>query len=49
MEPTRYEAEQAYLNQFDDLAKRKRGIAFMPFEATSGGMPITTLGGNTAT
>lgn len=46
MEPTRYEAEQAYLNQFDDLAKRKRGIAFMPFETASGGMTITNLGGH---
>lgn len=45
MEPIRYEAEQAYLNQFDDLAKRKRGIAFMPFETASGGMTITNLGG----
>ena len=46
MEPTRYEAEQAYLNQFDDLGKRKRGIAFMPFETASGGMTITNLGGH---
>lgn len=43
---TRYEAEQAYLNQFDDLGKRKRGIAFMPFETASGGMTITNLGGH---
>lgn len=46
MEPTRYEAEQAYLNQFDDLGKRKREIAFMPFETASGGMTITNLGGH---
>lgn len=41
-----YEAEQAYLNQFDDLARRRRGICFMPFKNASGGMVVTNLGGH---
>lgn len=41
-----YEAEQAYLNQFDDLAKRKRGVAYMPYEGASGSMVVINLGGH---
>ena len=46
LEPVLYEAEQAYLNGFDDLAKRKRGVAYMPFEGASGSMVVTNLGGH---
>lgn len=46
IEPCIYEAEQAFLNQFDDLAKRKRGVAFMPFDGASGNMTVTNLGGH---
>lgn len=46
IEPCIYEAEQAFLNQFDDLAKRRRGVAFMPFEGASGNMTVTNLGGH---
>lgn len=46
VEPIRYEAEQAYLNQFDDLAKRKRGVVFMPFDGASGRMTVANLGGH---
>lgn len=45
MEPAVYEAENACLAMFDDLAKRKRGVAFMPFDRASGGMVVTNLGG----
>lgn len=45
IEPTRYEAEQAYLHLFDDLAKRKRGVKFMPYEGASGKMMVINLGG----
>mgnify|MGYP001530093927 FL=1 len=41
-----YEAEQAYLNQFDDLARRKRGVCFAPFDSASGGVVVTNLGGH---
>lgn len=41
-----YEAEQAYLNEFDDLAKRSRGVSFMPFEGASGDMTVCNLGGH---
>ncbi len=41
-----YEAEQAYLNDFDDLAKRSRSVAFMPFKDASGGMTVCNLGGH---
>lgn len=46
IEPVVYEAEHAYLNQFDDLAKRKRGVAYMPYEGASGSMVVTNLGGH---
>lgn len=41
-----YEAEQAYLNMFDGLAKRKRGINYMPYEDASGRMTVCNLGGH---
>jgi hypothetical protein len=41
-----YEGEQAYLHQFDDLAKRSRPVAFMPFTGASGGMAVCNLGGH---
>lgn len=46
IEPVVYEAEHAYLNQFDDLAKRKRGVAYMSYEGASGSMVVTNLGGH---
>lgn len=46
LEPVRYEAEQAYLHQFDNLAKRPRGVAYLPYEGASGGMLVTNLGGH---
>lgn len=45
IEPIRYEAEQAYLNLFEDLAKRKRGVTFMPSSYASGKMTVINLGG----
>lgn len=46
IEPVVYEAEQAFLNDFDDLAKRKRSVSFMPYEQASGKMTVTSLGGH---
>lgn len=46
IEPVIYEAEQAYLNNFDDLAKKKRGVAFMPYDKASGSMTVANLGGH---
>lgn len=46
IEPVVYEAEQAFLNDFDDLAKRKRSVSFMPYEQASGKMTVTNLGGH---
>lgn len=46
IEPCIYEAEHAFLNDFDDLAKRKRSVTFMPLESASGGMTVTNLGGH---
>lgn len=46
LEPVRYEAEQAYLHQFDNLAKRPRGVAYLPYEGASGDMLVTNLGGH---
>lgn len=36
LEPVRYEAEQAYLNLFDDLAKRERVVGYKPYDGASG-------------
>lgn len=46
LEPVRYEAEQAFLNLFDDLAKRERGVIYMPYKGASGGMVVSNLGGS---
>ena len=46
IERTVYEAEQAFLNQFDALGKRKRGVNYMPFEGASGRMTVCNLGGH---
>ena len=46
IEPVVYEAEQAFLNDFDDLAKCKRSVSFMPYEQASGKMTVTNLGGH---
>lgn len=45
-DPVRYEAEQAYLNQFDALLKRPRAVAYQAFEGASGDMTICNLGGH---
>ena len=46
MERTVYEAEQAFLNRFDALGKRNRGVDYVPYEGASGGMTICNLGGH---
>lgn len=46
VERTLYEAEQAYLHQYDALAKRKRGVLHLPYEGASGGMTVSCLGGH---
>lgn len=45
-DPIRYEAEQAYLNQYDALLKRPRAVAYQSFEGASGDMTICNLGGH---
>lgn len=45
-DPVRYEAEQAYLNQYDALLKRPRAVAYQSFEGASGDMTICNLGGH---
>ncbi len=46
LEPTRYEGEWAYLPCFNDLAKQKRIITYVPMEQASGRMRISYLGGS---
>lgn len=46
LEPVRYEAEQAYLNVFDDLVKRERIVGYKPYDGASGGMVVSNLGGS---
>lgn len=41
-----YEAEHAYLNLYNALGKRKRGIKYIPFDAASGKMTVCNLGGD---
>lgn len=48
LEPIRYEAEHAYLHQYNDLGKRKRGVTYQPDSLASGGMTISRLGGHPA-
>ena len=45
-DPVRYEAEQAYLNQYDALLKRPRAVAYQSFKGASGDMTICNLGGH---
>lgn len=45
LDPVRYEGEWAYLPCFNDLGKRKRGVAYLPYKGASGGMVVTNLGG----
>lgn len=45
LEPTRYEAEWAYLPCFDALGKRKKLILYAPDEKASGGMLVSNIGG----
>ena len=46
LEPTRYEAEWAYLPCFNDLAKQKRVVTHIPMQQASGGMKVGYLGGS---
>ncbi len=45
IEPVRYEAEQAFLNRYEDLGRRHRPVAFVPYEGASGGVVVSNLGG----
>lgn len=45
LEPTRYEAEWAYLPLYDDLGKTAKGIRAVRDEAASGRMKVGYLGG----
>ena len=46
LEPTRYEAEWAYLPLYNDLGKQKRIISPQLFEKASGRMIVTHIGGS---
>ena len=46
LEPTRYEAEWAYLPCFNDLAKQKRIVTYVPMQQASGRMKVSYLGGS---
>lgn len=45
LEPVRYEAEWAYLPQYNDLGKRSRGAAYVSHKDASGKMIVSNLGG----
>lgn len=45
LEPTRYEAEWAYLPQYNDLGKRSRGVTYASHKEASGKMIVSNLGG----
>lgn len=45
LEPTRYEAEWAFLPLYDDLGIRKKQIMAAPMEGASGGMGVIHIGG----
>lgn len=45
LEPVRYEAEWAYLPQYNDLGKRSRGVAYVSHKDASGKMIVSNLGG----
>lgn len=44
LEPVLYEAEWAYLHEYNDLAK-PRSVLYAPYEGASGGMIVSNLGG----
>ena len=44
IEQSIYEAEQALLNKYDDLGKRKRPVTYKPTEEASGKMTVSNLG-----
>lgn len=46
LEPTRYEAEWAYLPCFNDLGIRPKTILYAPMKEASGGMKVSYLGGS---
>ena len=46
LEPTTYEAEWAYLPCFNDLAKQKRIVSYIPMQQASGRMKLGYLGGS---
>ena len=46
MERTIYEAEQAFLNQYNALGKRRRGVSYIPYKGASGEMTVCNLGGH---
>lgn len=45
LEPSRYEAETAFLPQYNDLGKRSRGIDFKQVDEASGKMLVANIGG----
>lgn len=47
LEPTRYEAEWAYLPLYEELSS-KRKVAHKPCDAASGGMTVASIGGSEA-
>lgn len=47
LEPTRYEAETAFLPQYNDLGKRSRGIDFKQVNEASGKVLVANIGGET--
>ena len=47
LEPVHYEAEWAYLNGYNDLAK-PRSVLYAPYDGASGGMIVSNLGGQAA-
>ena len=48
LEPTRYEAEWAYLPLYNDLGKQARPVGHRPCEGASGRMVVTNVGGSAA-
>ncbi|MDO5036572.1 MAG: alpha-galactosidase [Porphyromonas sp.] len=46
LEPTRYEAEQAYLHSYEDLGKHRRPVDFVSYPAASGRIVVSNLGGD---
>ena len=46
LEPSRYEAEWAYLPLYNDLKKRKKEVQYAANESASGGMVVAMAGGS---